>query len=135
MTLKEFIERTNIVPTQEEYTEIKEMYSLTRNMNKDTFCHTWQQCGRNPLTQALFTEAKFLSSMILEDKEKLTSTLDKTNNLADILIRKSASYSDMDLYYEAVELFGQKTVTFRKLSMSLPLFEDDIEYIRQQLTD
>lgn len=133
MTPKEFTERTNLVPTPEEYAEIEAMYMCARNMDKDEFCLRWKQCGKNPLTKALLKEAKVLNGMLEERNNELEDCHDKMNSLIDFLIGKSVAYTDTDFYREAIKIAGQRTVTLRKIEMSLPLWEEDIEYIKNNL--
>ncbi len=133
MTQKEFEDRTGLKVTDDEYKDIEAMYYAAPDMEKDEFCKRWRQCGNNPLTLALAKQAITLNGMLEERNNELDDCHDKNNELAGFLLGKASAYSDPDFYNEAIRLIGQKAVTLRKIEMGLPLWEEDIRYIKMNL--
>ncbi len=133
MTQKEFTELTGLVPTPEEYKNIEAMYYAVPNMDKQEFCQRWRQTGKNPLTIELTKQAILLNGMLEERNNELDDCHDKMEELVDFLIGKACAYEDSDFYRHAVKLVGQKEVTRRKLEMDLPLWDEDKEYIKNNL--
>lgn len=133
MTKFEFEDRTGLKVTDEEYKNIEIMYYAVPNMEKDEFCKRWRQCGNNPLTIALAKQATTLNGMLEERNNELDDCHDKNSELAEFLLGKACAYKDSDFYNEAIRLIGQKEVTLRKIRMGLPLWEEDINYINNNL--
>ena len=53
--------------------------------------------------------------------------------MAEFLIGKACAYEDTDFYRQAIKLVGQQKVTRMKLEMDLPLWDEDKEYIKENL--
>ena len=102
-------------------------------MEKDEFCMRWKQCGNNPLTIALAKHNTILNGMLEERNNELEDCHNKNIELAEFLIGKACAYEDKDFYNEAVRLIGQKEVALYKIRMYLPLWEEDINYINNNL--
>lgn len=133
MTQKEFEDRTGLKVTSEEYKGIETMYYAVPDMEKDEFCKCWRQCGKNPLALGLTKQATILNGMLEERDNELEDCHDKFNNLAEFLIGKACAYNDRDFYNEAIRLIGKKEVVLRKIKMGLPLWEEDMDYINNNL--
>lgn len=133
MTQKKFEDRTGLKVTNEEYKDIEKMYYAVPDMDKDEFCKRWRQCGNNPLTLGLTKQAVVLNGMLEERNNEVDDCHDKFNDLADFLIGKACAYNDTDFYNEAIKLIGQKAVTLRKVQMGLPLWDEDRNYINNNL--
>ena len=63
----------------------------------------------------------------------IKTTAEKDIELAIFLIGKACAYDDTDFYKEAVRLIGQRAVTVHKVRAGLPLWEEDINYIDNNL--
>lgn len=133
MTKFEFEDRTGLKVTDEEYKDIEAMYYAVPNMEKDEFCKRWRQCGNNPLTVALAKQATTLNGMLEERNNELDDCHEKNIEIAEFLLGKACVYKDTDFYNEAIRLIGQRAVTLRKIQMGLPLWEEDINYINNNL--
>ena len=133
MTKKEFEERTGLKLTDEKYENIESMYYAVPNIEKDEFCMRWKQCGNKPLTIALAKRTTILNGMLEERNNELEDCHNKNIELAEFLIGKACAYEDKDFYNEAVRLIGQKEVALYKIRMYLPLWEEDINYINNNL--
>ena len=53
--------------------------------------------------------------------------------MADFLIGKAHAYNDSDFRREAVRLVGDKQVVLRTLSMELTLWDEDKDYIKDNI--
>ena len=133
MTQKEFEDRTGLKVTNEEYKGIEAMYYAVPDMEKDEFCKCWRQCGKNPLALGLTKQATILNGMLEERNNEVDDCHDKLSKLAEFLIGKACAYDDRDFYNEAIRLIGKKEVVLRKIKMGLPLWEEDIDYINNNL--
>ena len=133
MTKFEFEDRTGLKVTDEEYKEIERMYMAVPKMEKDEFCNRWRQCGNNPLAKELAKEVTKSNGMLEERNNELDDCHEKMNELAVFLIGKACVHDDIDLYKEAVRIIGQREVTLHKIKMNLLLWEEDIEYISNNL--
>ena len=54
MNHQEFIERTGLTPTIEEYQAIEAIYMAAGEMDKDEFCKEYKKCGNSRLVTELF---------------------------------------------------------------------------------
>ena len=61
-------------------------------------------------------------------------SIDK-GELASILIGKSRAYSDGDFRQMAIKLIGERGVVLQTIEMGLPLWEEDIEHIKRNLSN
>ena len=125
MTQKEFEDRTGLTPTPEEFNYIHAVYMNTA-MDKDEFCKDFKKHGASSIM-------KEVHAVAVNFKLRLEEKNIETSDLVDFLIGKACAYDDSDFYKQAKRLVGQKEVTLRKLRMSLPLWEEDIEYINENL--
>ena len=103
MTQQEFMERTGITPTAEDFDYIHAVY-LNTSMNKDEFCKDFKKHG---------------DSRIIRDVH--------VDNLTDFLIGKAHAYDDTDTDFrkEAVRLAGEVEVVKRTIELGLPLWDED----------
>lgn len=125
MTQKEFMERTGIAPTSEEFYYIHAVY-LNTSMDKDEFCKDFKKYGGSSVLRDVHARAV---NFELQDKQKQALI----EEVAEFLIGKACAYEDTDFYKQAVKLVGQKKVTRMKLEMDLPLWNEDKEYIKENL--
>lgn len=137
MTREEFIERTGLTPTIDEYQQIEAMYMAAGNMDKDEFCKEFKKHGMSHLLTELLAKIQGQENSIKTLTERhdnyLEETTQKEMELAILLIGKACVYEDTDLYVEAVRLVGQRDVTMHKIRTGLPLWEADINYIDNNL--
>ena len=54
MNHQEFVERTGLTPTIEEYQTIEAIYMAAGEMDKDEFCKEFKKCGNSRLVVELF---------------------------------------------------------------------------------
>lgn len=125
MTQQEFIERTGITPTEEEFDYIHAVYMNT-SMDKDEFCKDFKKHGDSSILRDVHARAV---NFELQSKQAQVAF----KEMAEFLVGKACAYEDSDFYRQAVVLVGQREVTRMKLEMDLPLWNEDKEYIKNNL--
>lgn len=125
MTQKEFVERTGVVPTSEEFTYIHAVYMNT-SMDKDEFCKDFKKHGGSSVLRDVHARAVNFELQATQQQAVI-------EEMAEFLIGKACAYEDTDFYRQAVKLIGQRNVTCMKLEMNLPLWDEDKEYIKETL--
>lgn len=136
MTKQEFIEKTKINITDEEYADVERIYMAAGNdLDKDLFCKLYKG-----LNQQGYDLAAWLTSAVeAKEKniEKLQQELGVFNEekfaIAEFLIGKAHAYEDTDCHKQAVKLIGRRAVALMTIKLGLPLFEADIKYINDNL--
>lgn len=127
MTLKEFEERTGLKPTDEEFSYVHAVYMNT-SMDKDEFCKDFKKHGGSKITRDVHVRAVNLE---LQNKQKD----ERMDEMADFLIGKSRAYDDTDFRKMAVRLIGEYQVVLKTVEMNLPLWEEDRDFIKNNLKD
>ncbi len=142
MTKNEFEKLSRRLVTPDDYIYIENLYMAAGNMDKTEFCtEMGKMCAYDGATDqlelrpclkeigrkvgAMGTELSFLKKRWNE----------KRHELAKFLVGKACTYKDTDFYWQAVTLVGQKEVVCIKLEMDLPLWDEDKEYIKNNLKD
>ena len=133
MTKFEFEDLTGLKVTEEEYNGIEKMYYAVPNMDKHEFCKRWRQTGNNPLTVELAKQVTIANERLKGTENALSSCLSKMEELAWFLIGKAAAYDDTDFYKEAIRIVGHKAAVLHKIKMGYPLWEEDRDYIKNNL--
>lgn len=128
MTKQEFENRLNQKITDEQFEEINEIYMALPDMDKNTFCNLFKN-NKVTLLKELTREIVkhnnykgFLENRVSE----LTSIVEQD---AQLMIVKSAKYSDIDLYDTASERLGFKKVLKFKLEYHVELRIDELSYL------
>lgn len=127
MTLKEFEERTGLKPTDEEFSYVHAVYMNT-SMDKDEFCKDFKKHGSSKITRDVHVRAV---NFELQNKQKD----ERMDEMADFLIGKSRAYDDTDFRKMAVRLIGEYQVVLKTVEMNLPLWEEDRDFIKNNLKD
>lgn len=125
MTPQEFEERTGLKPTPEEFDYIHSVYMNT-SMDKDEFCKDFKKHGASKIISDMHARAV---NFELQNKQKDESI----DEMVPFLIGKSRTYNDTDFRRMAVRLVGEHKVVLKTLASGLPLWEEDIEYIKRNL--
>lgn len=126
MTLQEFSERTRLTPTPEEYKQIEDMYMATGNMDKDVFCNDFKKHGQSTILNTFYRQAEHL-------KEKCDNFHKQQIEIVELLIGKAHAFNDTDLRNHALKLVSEKQVVLTTLSLGLPLWDEDKEYIKNNI--
>lgn len=117
MTQQEFMERTGITPTAEDFDYIHAVY-LNTSMNKDEFCKDFKKHGDSRIIRDVHVR-------VLNYEMKCERQKEVIDNLTDFLIGKAHAYDDTDFRKEAVGLVGEMEVVKRTIELGLPLWDED----------
>ena len=79
-------------------------------------------------------EFNYVHSVYMNIPINFERGMDK-GELASILIGKSRAYSDGDFRQMAIKLIGERGVVLQTIEMGLPLWEEDIEHIKRNLSN
>lgn len=140
MNRKEFEERTKRLITDEDYRLVENLYLAAGNMDKDKFCDEMRRmCAYDAandhieLRECLKEIGRHVGAKDAE-LSFLKRRVERVKmELAEFLVGKASAYEDSDFYRQAVVLVGQREVTRMKLEMDLPLWNEDKEYIKENL--
>ena len=137
MTQQEFIDRTGLTPTAEEFATIHRIYMACAALDKDEFCRDYKKHGMSRIV------AQLLDTLIGEERkadaifESLTAVEQAANtrnlDMAVFLLGKAAAYDDTDFEYEALKLVSRSTVILIKVKNGYPMTADDLDYIAKNL--
>lgn len=127
MTQQEFMERTGITPTEEEFDYIHAVY-LNTSMNKDEFCKEWKKYGDSRIIRDVHVR-------VLNYEMKCGQQKNSINELADFLIGKAHAYDDTDFRNQAVMLVGEMDVVKRTIELGLPLWDEDRKCILSMIDE
>lgn len=126
MTRQEFNERTGYTFNEEQYREVEAMYMAAGNMNKDVFCKDYKKHNDSALVAEFYNQSVALT-------EKYQSCRKVERETAELLIGKAHTYNDTDFRRAAIRLIGEREVVLITIAMGLPLFEEDAEYIKNNI--
>lgn len=122
MQKSEFIQRTGIELTDEQYQRVEGIYLNAGNMDKDEFCEDYKKHGESMILNTYFDQSKKL-------REKQDTYREKQITLAHFLIKKSMIGGDKDMIREAISLIGEQKYIQHKLEKGYNLFDTDKELI------
>lgn len=126
MTQKEFFDRTSIELTEDQYKQVEQMYLEAGNMDKDEFCKDYKKHHESTLLATYFRQAENL-------KNKLDNMRDERSSLVDFLLERAQCFGDIELLNKAIELVGHDKVIKRKIRLGMPLWDEDKEYIVENI--
>lgn len=122
MQKSEFIQRTGIELTDEQYQRVEGIYLNAGNMDQDEFCEDYKKHGESIILNTYFDQSKKL-------REKQDTYREKQVTLAHFLIKKSMIGGDKDMIREAISLIGEQKYIQHKLEKGYNLFDTDKELI------
>lgn len=126
MQKQEFYQRTGIELTDAEYKEVELMYLEAGNMDKDEFCKDYKKHHKSTLLATYFRQADNL-------KDKLDAMREERSILVDFLLERAQCFGDIELLNKAIELVGHDKVIKRKIRLGMPLWDEDKEYIVENI--
>ena len=127
MTQQEFETRTGIKVTPSEYEDIQNIYMNT-NMDKDEFCKDWKEHNSSRILIEYYNQSESL-------RGKLDKILYERIELVDWLILKAHDENCDALRNKACNMSSVSYVVMRTLQMGLPLWDEDIEWVKGHLED
>ena len=126
MTQQEFTERTGLTPTPEEFKQIESMYLETGNMDKDEFCKDFKKHGQSTILATFYKQAGHL-------KEKCEAFRKDRSKMVDFLQERAQTSGDVQLLEKAIQMTSHSEVIRRKITLSLPLWDLDKGYIKENI--
>jgi hypothetical protein len=133
MNHQEFIERTGLTPTIEEYQTIEAIYMAAGEMDKDEFCKEFKKCGDSRLVTELFRTICALKGQYEERCNEIEDLHQQKNEMVDFLIDRAQAFSDKELLEKASEMVGQKEVIRRRIVKGYSLWSYETEWILNNL--
>ena len=133
MTRKEFEERTGLQVSAVEFSTINDIYMAAGEMDKDEFCKEWKQHGESKLLAELWHTVNREHDMGMEKKEECDKLYRDRWDLVDFLLERAQKFGDIELLKKAIDMVGHAAVIHRKLTLEMPLWELDREYIKKNL--
>jgi hypothetical protein len=129
MNHQEFIERTGLTSTIEEYQTIEAVYMAAGEMNKDEFCKEYKKCGDSHLVAELFRAICTLKGQYEERCNEIEDLHEQKNAMVDFLIDRAQAFSDKELLEKASEMAGQKEVIRRRIVKGYNLWSYETEWM------
>ena len=133
MTRKEFEDRTGLQVTALEFSSVNDIYMAAGEMDKDTFCKEWKQHGESKLLAELWKTVKREHDMGMEKKGECEKLYQERWELVDFLLERAQKFGDEELLIKAIDMVGHAEVIRRKMTLEMPLWERDREYIKHNL--
>lgn len=125
MNKQEFIERTGLTPTIEEYETIEALYMAAGEMDKDEFCKEYKKHGASRLVSVLFKETKVLKGQLEEANNIIEDLHEQKSQMLDFLVEQAEKWSASDLREKAIKILGAKEYLRRKVEKGFNLWELD----------
>lgn len=134
MTQKEFENRTGLTVSADEYAGIEAVYMAAGEMDKDVFCAEWKKIGGSRLVMELFGEVMRQRGEIERLKGDEQESRKLLGEAAEYLIEKSSERDDIGMRRQACRLIGEREVVMYKLNYDQTLCDEDLVWIREQLS-
>lgn len=134
MTQKEFEIRTGLTVSADEYAGIEAVYMAAGEMDKDVFCAEWKKIGGSRLVMELFGEVMRQRGEIERLKGDEQESRKLLGEAAEYLIEKSSERDDNGMRRQACRLIGEREVVMYKLNYDQTLCDEDLVWIREQLS-
>jgi hypothetical protein len=133
MNHQEFIERTGLTPTIEEYQAIEAIYMAAGEMDKDEFCKEFKKWGNSRLVAELFRTVCTLKGQYEERCNEIEDLHQQKNEMVNFLIDRAQAFSDKELLEKASEMVGQKEVIRRRIVKEHQLWVYETEWMLNNL--
>jgi hypothetical protein len=133
MNKQEFIDRTGLTPTDEEYVTIEAIYMAAESLDKNEFCMEYKKHGDSSLVKSLFNEVKELKGLVLATNDDFHSFQLKEREYAIFLVEQAEKLSASDLRDKAIAMLGVKEYLIYKLDRGFNLLEADRQLILKLL--
>ena len=125
MTKQEFIDRTGLTPTDEEYVTIEAIYMAAESLDKNEFCMEYKKHGDSSLVKSLFNEVKKMNELAYATNDDFHSFQLKEREYAMFLVEQAEKLSASDLRDKAIAMLGVKEYLIYKLDRGFNLWESD----------
>ena len=118
----------------DEYAGIEAVYMAAGEMDKDVFCAEWKKIGGSRLVMELFGEVMRQRGEIAHLNGEEQESRKLLSETAEYLIEKSSERGDIGMRRQACRLIGEREVVMYKLNYYQALCDEDIVWIREQLS-
>lgn len=140
MTQKEFEERTGMMLDAKEFGRVHDIYmACGDDVDKNDFCTLWKGEEFEELLNMVAYEKNITEEAYGMAMKKIQNLQEQQTTgkyeMAEFLVGKACAYEDTDFHREAVRLVGQAAVTFMKLRMDLPLWDEDKRFLLKHFED
>lgn len=125
MNKQEFIDRTGLTPTDEEYVTIEDIYMAAKDMDKDAFCREYKKHGHSMLIESLYVEIGVQKAQARTARQTIENLNKENSDMMDFLIEQAEKWSATDLRDKAIEILGVKEYLLRKLEKGFNLWKSD----------
>ena len=126
MTKQEFIDRTGITPTDEQFIRIHSVYMESPTLSKDDFCKDWKKHSDSVIIDSLHVAA-VNHEMLIEQLKR------ERSRLVNILLKEASATMSDALRKEAIKMVGHAEVISRMFDLGLDLWPGDKDYIVNNL--
>jgi hypothetical protein len=126
MTKQEFINRTGIDPTDEQFVKIHSIYMECPTIDKDEFCRDWAKHKDSSIIDSLHVVAVNRDLFIdLLKRER--------SKMVDIMLKEACATYSAALKNACIEMVGHAEVISRMFDLELGLWPGDKDYIMKNL--
>lgn len=126
MTKQEFINRTGIDPTDEQFAKIHSIYMECPTIDKDEFCRDWTKHKDSSIIDSLHVVAVNRDLFIDQLKRE-------RSKMIDIILKEACATYSAALKNACIEMVGHAEVISRMFDLELELWPGDKDYIMKNL--
>jgi hypothetical protein len=126
MTKQEFINRTGIDPTDEQFVKIHSIYMECPTIDKDEFCRDWAKHKDSSIIDSLHVVAVNRDLFIDQLKRE-------RSKMVDIMLKEACATYSAALKNACIEMVGHAEVISRMFDLELELWPGDKDYIMKNL--
>lgn len=126
MTKQEFINRTGIDPTDEQFVKIHSIYMECPTIDKDEFCRDWAKHKDSSIIDSLHVVAVNRDLFIDQLKRE-------RSKMIDIMLKEACATYSAALKNACIEMVGHAEVISRMFDLELELWPGDKDYIMKNL--
>ena len=99
---------------------------MNTSMDKEEFCKDFKKHGTSKIISDIHARVVNFKLQSAQKDEYI-------NDVVDFLIGKSRAYKDTDFRKIAVRLVGEKEVVLKTIHSGMPLWQEDREFIENEL--
>lgn len=126
MTKQEFIDRTGITPTDEQFVRINSIYMECPTIDKDEFCSDWTKHQDSSIVDSLHVAAvnhDLLIDLLKRERSKMIN----------LMLKEACATYSAALKNACIEMVGHAEVISRMFDLELELWPGDKDYIMNNL--
>ena len=128
MTKQEFIERTGMNVSDEQYGHIENIYYNAEQLDKDVFCADYKRHHESIIIDTLNENCEELH-------QKYNHIREEKSEMVDFLIEQAEKWSASDLRKKAIDMIGAEAYIAAKIKKGFDLWQADKDLIVELLTN